>query len=208
MVYLPGGRVRLLQQGQTSKPTYDVIQIREFPHRFVFKSFARASVHLARRVYVFLIGSRQTRRNFEIVNRVFLVTAAAIVGVGLLWFHSPRHATTPAPKTTPCDTLQTDIAAGYDALELRWISAMTAAICRSLDAQESEVLEKELMAGLKEVRAQREKAAAEVDKLCDQGRPVQEVSQLIGSIIAESSDAMEARLAQLEGPGTPPPVDR
>lgn len=29
------------------------------------------------------------------MNRVFLVTAAAIVGVGLLWFHSPRHATKP-----------------------------------------------------------------------------------------------------------------
>jgi len=30
------------------------------------------------------------------VNRVFLVTAAAIVGLGLLWFHSPPHATRPA----------------------------------------------------------------------------------------------------------------
>ena len=29
------------------------------------------------------------------MNRVFLVTAAAIVGVGLLWFHSPRHAAKP-----------------------------------------------------------------------------------------------------------------
>ncbi|HKS04617.1 MAG TPA: hypothetical protein VJR49_04605 [Chthoniobacterales bacterium] len=27
------------------------------------------------------------------MNRVFFVTAAAIVGAGLLWFHSPRHAT-------------------------------------------------------------------------------------------------------------------
>lgn len=37
---------------ETSAVAYDVIQIREFPHRFVFKSFARASVYLARRVYV------------------------------------------------------------------------------------------------------------------------------------------------------------
>jgi pyocin large subunit-like protein len=29
------------------------------------------------------------------VNRVFLVTAAAIVGAGLLWFHSPPHAKKP-----------------------------------------------------------------------------------------------------------------
>jgi hypothetical protein len=29
------------------------------------------------------------------VNRVFLVTAAAIVGAGLLWFQSPPHATKP-----------------------------------------------------------------------------------------------------------------
>ena len=29
------------------------------------------------------------------MNRVFLVIAAAIVGAGLLWFHSPRHATKP-----------------------------------------------------------------------------------------------------------------
>ena len=29
------------------------------------------------------------------MNRIFLVTAAAIVGAGLLWFHSPRHATKP-----------------------------------------------------------------------------------------------------------------
>jgi len=44
---------------------------------------------------VILIGFHQTRSNFEIMNRVFLVTAAAIVGAGLLWFHSPQHATTP-----------------------------------------------------------------------------------------------------------------
>ena len=29
------------------------------------------------------------------MNRVFLVTAAAIVGAGLLWFHLPPHATKP-----------------------------------------------------------------------------------------------------------------
>jgi hypothetical protein len=37
---------------ETSAVAYDVIQIRESPHRFVFKSFARASVHLARRVCI------------------------------------------------------------------------------------------------------------------------------------------------------------
>jgi len=42
-----------------------------------------------------LIGFRQARSNFEIVSRVFLVTAAAIVGAGLLWFHSTPHATKP-----------------------------------------------------------------------------------------------------------------
>jgi len=37
---------------ETSAVAYDVIQIRELSHRFVFKSFARASVYLARRVCV------------------------------------------------------------------------------------------------------------------------------------------------------------
>jgi hypothetical protein len=44
---------------------------------------------------VILIGFHQTWSNFEIVKRVSLVTAAVIVGAGLLWFHSPQHATTP-----------------------------------------------------------------------------------------------------------------
>jgi hypothetical protein len=42
-----------------------------------------------------LIGSHQIRSNFEIVNRVFLVIAAAIVGASFLWFHSPPHVTKP-----------------------------------------------------------------------------------------------------------------
>src|SRR5262249_33988880 len=33
--------------------------------------------------------------NVEIVNRIFLVTAAGIVGAGLLWFHSLPHAAKP-----------------------------------------------------------------------------------------------------------------
>ena len=54
----------------------------------------------------FLIGFEQTWSNFEIVNRFFLVTAAAIVGAGLLWFHSPPHAAKPeVTGSSPADQI-------------------------------------------------------------------------------------------------------